>query len=74
MALVQDPDLLRLSSASSGATPTGEVFIDKNALTIELMSTTEFGSSNFTNAEGVTLQALYSFLKEQWKNNDTDEF
>lgn len=78
MALVQDPDLLRLSSASSGATPTGEVFIDKDALTIELMSKTEFqngsGSSNFTAAEGVTLQALYSFLKEQWKNNDTDDF
>lgn len=74
MALVQDPDLLRLSSASSGATPTGEVFIDKENLTIELMSTTEFGSSNFSNSEGVTLQALYSFLKEQWKNNDTDDF
>jgi len=78
MALVQDPDLLRLSSASSGATPDGEVFIDKEALTIELMSKTEFqnasGSSNFTASEGVTLQALYSFLKEQWKNNDTDDF
>ena len=41
MALVQDPDLLRLSSASSGATPTGEVFIDKNALTIELIAPIE---------------------------------
>ena len=78
MATVSDPDLLRLSSASSGGVPTGEVFIDKDALTIELMSKTEFqngsGSSNFTAAEGVTLQALYSFLKEQWKNNDTDDF
>lgn len=78
MARITDPDDLRLSSQSSGAVPDGEVFIDKNDLTIELMSKTEFdnvsGSSNFTATEGVTLQALYSFLKNQWKNNDTDDF
>lgn len=74
MALIQDPDLLRLSSASAGGAADGEVFIDKNALTIELLSTTEFGSSNFSPSDGVTLQALYSFLKEQWKNNDVQDF
>lgn len=74
MARITDPDLLRLSSASSGAGANGEVFIDKDDLTIELISTTEWAGSNFSQTEGVTLQALYSFLKNQWKNNDADDF
>ena len=77
MATIVDPDDLRLSSASAASgSADGEVFLKPTATppTIQLISTTEFGSSNFTAAEGVTLQALYSFLKEQWKNNDTDDF
>jgi len=76
MARITDPDDLRLSSQSAGAVPDGEVFIDTTTTppTIALYSTTEFAGSNFTAAEGVNLQALYSFLKEQWKNNDTDQF
>lgn len=75
MPTVVDPDDLRLSSASAGNNPDGEVFIDTTNLTIQLNSITEFSnSSNFTASEGVTLQALYSFLKEQWKNNDVDDF
>jgi hypothetical protein len=75
MPTIVDPDDLRLSSASAGNNPNGEVFIDTTNLTIQLNSITEFSnSSNFTAAEGVTLQALYSFLKEQWKNNDVDDF
>jgi hypothetical protein len=75
MATIVDPDDLRLSSASAASgSANGEVFIKPSGPTIQLISTSEFGSSNFTAAEGVTLQALYSFLKEQWKNNDTDDF
>ena len=75
MATIVDPDDLRLSSASAGNSPDGEVYIDTENLTIELLSTTEFtNSSRFSASDGVSLQALYSFLKEEWKNNDTDDF
>lgn len=74
MATISDPDLLRLRSVSAGIAGAGEVFIKPADLTIQLASTTQSASSQFTAAEGVTLQALYSFLKEQWKNNDTDDF
>lgn len=76
MATIVDLDDLRLSSQASSGTPDGEVFINATASppTIELISTTEWAGSNFTAAEGVSLQALYSFLKDQWKNNDTDDW
>lgn len=76
MATIVDPDNLRLSSQASSGIPDGEVFINATTTppTIELISTTEWAGSNFTAAEGVSLQALYSFLKEQWKNNDVDQF
>lgn len=73
MATIVDPDNLRLSSQASSGIPDGEVYVDPTTSppTIELISTTEWAGSNFTNAEGVSLQALYSFLKEQWKTNAT---
>lgn len=43
-----------------------EVTIDSTARTITLNS----GSGNLSN-DGVTLQALYSFLKEEWKDDNT---
>lgn len=76
MATIVDLDDLRLSSQAGSGTPDGEVFINATSSppTIELISTTEWAGSNFTAAEGVSLQALYSFLKDQWKNNDTDDW
>ena len=76
MATIVDLDDLRLSSEASSGTPDGEVFINATASppTIELISTTEWAGSNFTAEDGVSLQALYSFLKDQWKNNDTDDW
>ena len=74
MATLVDPDLLRLRSVSAGVAGEGEVFIKPGDFTIQLASQTESSSSNFTATDGVSLQALYSFLKEQWKNNDTDDF
>ena len=79
MATIVDPDDLRLSSNPGSSSPNGEVYINPttNPPTIELISKTEWstsGSSNFSATDGVSLQALYSFLKEQWKNNDTDQF
>ena len=56
MALIQDPDFL-----NQGA----EVVIDTAASTVQLVAT-----GNLSN-DGVTLQALYSFLKEEWKADDS---
>lgn len=74
MATIVDPDDLTLSAQPRGSTPTGSVFIDATTSppTIQLISSDEsggFGSSPFTSKEGVTLQALYSFLKQQWKED-----
>lgn len=71
MATITDPDDLRLSSQAASGTPNGEVYINPSTLKIELISQSDWGSSNFTSAEGVSLQALYSFLKEQWKSSAT---
>lgn len=70
MPLVADPDLLSQSTAAASGTPDGEVFIDPAASTIELISSTDgYGASNIIAADGAALQAIYSFLKEQWKTD-----
>lgn len=60
MALITDPDLLADSAADDGSQ---ETYIDTAAKTIKL---TVVGNLS---TDGVTLKALYSFLKEQWKND-----
>src|SRR5574343_461155 len=55
MAVIIDPDKL-----NQGV----EVVIDSTAKTIQLLV-----AGNLTN-DGVTGQCLYSFLKEEWKNDD----
>jgi hypothetical protein len=79
MPTIVDPDDLTLSSQPVGSTPDGSVYIDPTTTppTIQLIASDQtggFGSSPFTEKEGVSLQALYSFLKLQWKQNDTDDF
>lgn len=56
MALITDPDNLN---------QTTEIDIDTGALTITL---NEAGNLS---ADGVTMQALYSFLKEEWRTDAT---
>ena len=56
MALITDPDLLNQGT---------EVVIDTAAKTITLAT-----AGNLSN-DGVTLQALYSFLKEEWRTDAT---
>ena len=69
MAILNDPDQLTLSTQPSSGTPDGNVYVDPVASppTIELIA----GQDGLVAADGVTLQALYSFLKEQWKSNST---
>lgn len=57
MALIVDPDDLNQGF---------EVNIDTSLRTIELSTT---GSPTNLSNDGVTLQALYSFLKEEWKTD-----
>ena len=54
MALIQDPDLLNQNT---------EVTFDTSAKTIAL------SAAGNLSTDGVTLQALYSFTKEEWKND-----
>jgi hypothetical protein len=60
MALITDPDLLTDGAADTGTT---EVFINTTSKTIKLNVTGNLSS------DGVTLKALYSFLKEEWRND-----
>lgn len=62
-----------VSILGNDTTPTGAsstyktVMIDTELRKIHLLTN---DNSNLTN-DGVTLQAIYSFLKEEWKNDDT---
>ena len=69
MAIINDPDFLRRSTQAAGATEDGEIYIDTSAKTIELISTDDWVSSNLDPSDGVTLQSLYSRLKELWKSD-----
>lgn len=54
MALITDPDSLNQAT---------EVVFDTTAKTVQLIATGNLST------DGVTLQALYSFAKEEWKND-----
>ena len=62
MALLTDPDSLTDSAADDGST---NVYIDTSAQTIKLVP----GQGGLVAADGVTEKAVYSFLKEEWKND-----
>lgn len=60
MPLIIDPDLLNDSPTDVGAV---EVFIKTSDKTIKLNTVGNLST------DGVTLKALYSFLKEEWRND-----
>lgn len=60
MALITDPDSLTDGATDNGST---EVYINTSSKTIKLNTTGNLST------DGVTLKALYSFLKEEWKND-----
>jgi hypothetical protein len=62
MAIIDDPDLLQDSATDDGST---NVFIDTSALTIKLIP----GVGGLNARDGVTEKAVYSFIKEEWKND-----
>lgn len=60
MALITDPDLLEDSAADDGSQ---ELFINTTTKTIKLNVVGNLST------DGVTLKALYSFLKEEWRTD-----
>lgn len=75
MAKITDPDKLSRSTQAGAATPDGNVFFNLTSKTIELVDDSlwtdvanELVDSNY-NSGGVSIQTLYSFLKEQWKSD-----
>lgn len=78
MAKIIDPDKLSQSTAASTGTPSGNVYFDTSNKTIELihdgadggLSPNELLDQGYDDG-GVSLQALYSFIKERWKSDAT---
>jgi hypothetical protein len=66
MAKITDPDLLADEASFTGAT---EVFINPATKTIRLTVVGDLSNLGVQNENGVTLKCLYSFLKEEWKND-----
>ena len=66
MPKITDPDLLADSAADDGST---EVYINTSTKTIKLVVVGDLSNTGVQNDNGVTLKALYSFLKEEWRND-----
>ena len=66
MAKIIDPDLLADEASYTGAT---EVFIDPSTKRIRLTVVGDLSNTGVQNENGVTLKCLYSFLKEEWRND-----
>lgn len=77
MAKIIDPDNLKavsdVANLGDQGTSDGNVFIDTTNKVIHLAigwdGVTEDGLDDNLTTDGVTLQAYYSFLKEEWKDN-----
>jgi hypothetical protein len=66
MPKITDPDLLEDSAADDGSQ---EVFINTGGKTVKLNVVGNLSNTGVQNENGVTLKALYSFLKEEWRND-----
>ena len=66
MPKIIDPDLLADSAADDGST---EVYINTATKTIKLVVVGDLSNTGVQNENGVTLKALYSFLKEEWRSD-----
>lgn len=61
-----DPDSLNDGATDNGTT---EVFINTATKVIKLNIVGNLNNTGVQNENGVTLKALYSFLKEEWRND-----
>tara|TARA_R110000772_G_scaffold2410_4_gene8569 strand:+ start:44551 stop:46275 length:1725 start_codon:yes stop_codon:yes gene_type:complete len=77
MAKIVDPDDLLQSTNPSDTTPDGNVFFDVATKQIELidiniLASVDYGggaTANRLSSDGSSLQAVYSFSKEEWKDD-----
>lgn len=69
MAKIVDPDDLNQSTQASSGTPDGNVFFDVALKEIELIDANIYPTGNSMSTDGCALQALYSFSKEEWKDD-----
>jgi len=65
MAKILDPDALVRSSSLANLGTDGNIWIDAATLTISL------GVYGLLTTDGVSIQATYSYLKEEWKTDAT---
>jgi len=65
MAKILDPDLLVRSSSLANLGIDGNIWIDTTTLTVSM---NVYGSLT---TDGVSIQAVYSYLKEEWKTDAT---
>lgn len=66
MAQIIDPDLLNDGALDNGTT---EVFINTTTKRIKLNVVGNLSNTGVQGDNGVILKALYSFLKEEWRND-----
>jgi hypothetical protein len=66
MALITDPDLLKDNAVDSAG---ASIYIDTSLRTIKVRNNSASPKTPVLSNDGVTLQALYSFLKEEWKDD-----
>ena len=71
--MIKDPDLFTLSSSLLNVGVDGNIWIEPSTLQITLRTYAALGVDvelNLSN-DGASLQAFYSFLKEEWKADNT---
>jgi hypothetical protein len=70
MALITDPDNLLDGGPNAGTDDSNQnIYINTALRTIKIRNNAAAPSGPELSNDGVTLQALYSFLKEEWKND-----
>lgn len=69
MAKIIDPDSLVRSSTLLQIGVDGNVWIDTATRTLSLDAYLDLSNTGIATENGVTLQALYSYLKEEWKTD-----
>jgi hypothetical protein len=69
MAKVVDPDVLALALDTTATTE--EIEIQTDAKTIKITTVGDVSDASPGSTSGVTLQCVYSFLKEEWQTNAT---
>src|SRR5210317_104156 len=70
MALITDPDLLKDNAVDSAG---ASIYIDTSLRTIKVRNNSASPKTPVLSNDGVTLQALYSFLKEEWKDDPNNK-